>query len=159
MMSSLVNRTYAITPVVQGGVVSTTPPSSGSGSPTVNQQIIENDTLPSIIAPLALVSFRFDKFSRWAFKKTKCPTHCGLLASVGMGANLTSKSADLVAGPSVQLKSVLLTPVLDYGRENFLSGGLVPNQPLPNSPSSLPQHTEWTPHWGIAISYVIPMPQ
>ncbi len=154
LVSTLVNRTYAVSPVVSGGVISV-----ATGTTTIETQIAETDTAPSIIFPLAQVNFRLNKFSRSLFG-TRCSGHCGILVSAGMGPNLTTKSTDFIVGPSLQIKGVILTPVLDYGRENFLSGGLVPNQPLGTSPpSSLPTHTSWTPHAGFALTYVIPLPQ
>jgi hypothetical protein len=150
-VSSIKNKTYA--PV----------PAYSMGAPVLNNGVAEvtvGGTASdfSFIAPLGLLSFRLNSLSHWDWE-TKCPNSCALLLSAGVGANLTSKTAEFAAGPSFQIGGVLITPTVHWGRDTRLSDGFYVNEPLgTGAPSTLPTNTAWVTKMGIALTYAIPIP-
>jgi hypothetical protein len=124
----------------------------------VTTVVTRSDTSPSVVAPELLVSYRLPWISRFAWEN-KCRGGCSFLLSGGVGANLTSKSADFDSGFSFQIGSVLFTPTVHYGRENRLSNGVAVGQKLGASPPSpLPTNYQWVKKFGIAITYALPIP-
>ena len=70
----------------------------------------------SVIAPIALVSYRIGPISNFKWE-TRCPGSCSFLVSGGVGANLTAKDADFDVEGSFEWARVLFTPALHYGRD------------------------------------------
>ena len=148
LFSNLVYRTFSISPNIGSGQ----PP-----QPTGAYYIMEADQKPSIDVPIVFGSYAPPFLSRFDWE-AKCPNHCAFLISGGIGANLTSKSADFAVGPSFQIGNFLFTPSAVFGRKNVLLDGLASGQTLNPVPTSLPTGSEWTPAVGIALTYAIPTP-
>jgi hypothetical protein len=154
LLSGLPARSYAITQQIVNGAPVEDPKNPGK----YLTQITETDTSPSIVFPIVYGSWRIGKFSR-ADWENHCWNHCAFLLTGGIGANLTNKTADFAAGPSFQVGSVLLTPSAHFGRESVLTNGFYPNEPLgSNPPSALTTANKWTTHFGMGLTYVIPIP-
>jgi hypothetical protein len=109
--STLVNRTYANTPQVQNGA----PVLNSSGN--VVSVVTETDTRLTVLAPEVLASYQIPWFMG-------CSFGCSLSVSGGLGANLTSKTADFDTGLSLRLSDILLTPAVHFGREQRLINGI-----------------------------------
>ncbi len=115
LLSVLPNRTYANTPIIVNGV-----PVLDSGG-KVTTMVTETDTKPSVMTPLAMFNYELPGVFC-------CKGKFGVLLSAGLGANLSTKSADYMAGVSFRYREVLFTPALHYGRENFLTNGIAVGQ-------------------------------
>jgi len=95
-------------------------------------------------------------FSAW---ENKCPNGCSFLLTGGVGANLTSKTADFDTGISFQIGGVLITPTVHFGRDVRLSNGVTVGQELgPSPPNPLPTENHWVRKFGIGLSYTLPTP-
>ena len=149
--STLKSFTYANTPIIINGV-----PSVDSGGKTLTQ-VTSTSTSPAIITPMALVSYRVNALSR-AKREMSCRGSCAFLLSGGIGANLTSKSADFDTGVSFQIGSVMFTPSVHFGRESRLTNGVFVGEKLGSSPPALPTQNFWVRKFGFSITYVIPTP-
>jgi hypothetical protein len=151
--SNLKFHTYTAAPIIDANG---NPVLDGSGK--VTTIVTQQSQSPSVIAPLGLVSYRLTELSR-AKWENKCANGCSFLLSGGVGANLTSKSADFDIGPSFQLGGFLLTPAIHFGRDTRLSNGVQVGQKLGSSPpSTLPTVNSWVTKWAIALTYTIPIP-
>jgi hypothetical protein len=143
-LTSLANQTIANSPNFDNAGVLMTDTNGGTTHVTVTP------SYPSVVFPLFLTSFRVHTFQansgNWSF-----------LVSAGIGVNLSTKTADIVAGPSFQYRSVLFTPIFHYGREAELIDGVKVNDHLGPSPPDPPTANQWRPAVGLAISYVIPL--
>ena len=113
--------------------------------------VTENDTRPSVVTPLAMLSYEFTRHNYASGK-------FGMLASGGLGANLTTKSADYAVGISFRYRELLFSPLLHMGRETYLSNGVAVGQKLGSSPPALTTEQHFKPAAGFAISYRIPVP-
>jgi hypothetical protein len=150
--SNLKYHTFAATPIIVAGQ----PVLDSSGK--VTTQVTRTDTVPSVIAPVGLLSYRLTKFSRFNWEN-KCPGGCSFLLSGGVGANLTTKSADFDVGPSFQIGGVVITGAVHFGRDTRLTNGVAVGQQLGSSPpSSLPTTTAWVTKYAITFTYSIPIP-
>jgi hypothetical protein len=145
LFSTLANQTFAASPIIVNGVPSTD--SSGKYLTAVTVDSIR----PSIVFPAVFTSYRFITPS-W------CTAKCSVLVSGGVGANLTSKTTDFGFGPSLQVGSVLLTPLAHFGRQTQLINGVYIGEPLGVSPPALPTKSTWKTSFGFAISYRVPIP-
>ncbi len=143
LLSTLMNQSFANSPVIVNG----SPVLDSSGK--VITKVTMNATRPSIVFPLVMGNFRMPlQF---------CGGKCSVLLGGGIGANLSSKTADFAAGPSLQIYSVLLSPLLHYGRQVNLTNGVVVGQQLGTTPVTPPTNSIWKPAFGFAISYTIPL--
>jgi hypothetical protein len=149
--SNLKSFTYTNAPIIINGV-----PSVDSGGKTLTQ-VTSTSTSPSIITPLALVSYRLNALSRARWEMS-CRGSCAFLLSGGIGANLTSKSADFDTGVSFQIGSVMFTPSVHFGRESRLTNGVFVGERLGSSPPTLATQGFWVRKFGFSITYVIPTP-
>lgn len=149
--SNLKSFTYTNAPIIVNGV-----PSVDSGGKTLTK-VTPTSTSPSIITPLALVSYRLNALSRARWEMS-CRGSCAFLLSGGIGANLTSKSADFDTGVSFQIGSVMFTPSVHFGRESRLSNGVFVGEQLGSSPPALATQNVWVRKFGFSITYVIPTP-
>ncbi len=145
LLSTLPNRTYANSPIIINGL----PVLDNSGK--VTTEVTESDTRPSIVTPLALFNYEVTR-------KNYAGGKFGVLVSGGLGANLTTKSADYALGLSFRYREALFSPMLHYGRETFLSNGVTVGQKLGSSPPTLPTEQNFKPAFGLAITYRIPIP-
>jgi hypothetical protein len=145
LLSTLPNRVYANSPIIVNGVPST------DGSGKVLTIVTENDTRPSVVTPLALLNYEVTR-------SNYCKGRCGVSISGGLGANLTTKSADYAAGVSWRYRDLLFTPAFHYGRETVLSNGVNVGQKLGSSPPALPTQMLFRPNFGFAVTYRIPIP-
>ena len=145
LLSTMPNRTYANSPIIINGV----PVLDSSGK--VTTEVTESDTRPSVVTPLALFNYEFTR-------KNHVGGKFGVLVSGGLGANLTTKSADYAVGVSFRYREILFSPMLHLGRESFLSNGVTVGQKLGSSPPTLPSEQEFKPAFGLAITYRIPIP-
>jgi hypothetical protein len=143
--STLVNRSYANTPQVQ------------NGKPVLDQNgnvvsiVTETDTRLTVLAPEVLGTYQIPWY--W-----HCSFGCSLGVSGGLGANLTSKTADFDTGISLRLSDVLLTPAVHFGREQRLINGIYVGEQIgANAPSSLATQSKWVRKFGFVITYVIPL--
>jgi hypothetical protein len=123
LFSNLKFHTFTNAPIIVNGK----PVLDPTGK--VTTVVTRSDTSPTVVAPVLLVSYRFPWISRFAWEN-KCRGGCSFLLSGGVGANLTSKTADFDTGFSFQIGSVLFTPALHYGRDNRLSNGVAVGQQL-----------------------------
>lgn len=147
--SNLVYRTFNNTPLMQNGV-----PVVGSNGNALSV-VTESDTKLSVMAPEVLGSYLIPGLSKL---EVKCSFGCSLLVSGGIGANLTTKSADFDTGLSIRIANFLLTPAIHFGRESRLIDGITVGSQLgPSAPSTLPTETKWVRKFGIVFSYVIPL--
>jgi len=147
--SNLVYRTYASSPQIQNGV----PVLNSSGNAV--SLVTETDNKMSVMAPEVLVSYLIPGLQRL---DSACSFGCSLWLSGGVGANLTTKTADFDAGISLRLSDILLTPAVHFGRESRLSNGFTVGNSLgANAPSTLPTGTKWVRKFGFVLSYVIPL--
>jgi hypothetical protein len=150
--SNLTYHTFAATPIIVDGK----PVLDPSGK--VTTQVTRTDTVPSVIAPLGLLSYRLTPISRFNWEN-RCPGGCSFLLSGGVGANLTTKSADFDVGPSFQIGGVVITGAAHFGRDTRLTNGVAVGQQLGSSPpSSLPTTTAWVTKYAITFTYSIPIP-
>jgi hypothetical protein len=145
MLSTLKNQTFANAPIIVNGK----PVLDGSGKALT--QVVVNSTRPSVVFPLVLLSYRAHSFSK------HCGGNCSFLLSGGVGANLSSKTADFALGPSLQIGTVLISPIFHYGRQTQLTNGVKLGQQLGSSPPTLPANYFWAPAFGLSIGYVIPI--
>jgi hypothetical protein len=150
--SNLKFNTFTSAPVYANGAPVLNPDGS------VKTQIYGTATDFSVMAPIALVSWRINSMSNFRWE-TRCPGNCSFLVSGGVGANLTAKEADFDVGPSFEWAGVLFTPALHFGSDVRLANGLSVGQPLgSNPPSPLPTTTRWVRKGAIAVTYSIPLP-
>jgi hypothetical protein len=145
LLSTLPNRVYSNTPIVLNGV-----PVLDSGG-KVTTVVTENETRPSVVTPLAMLNYEFTQHN-YANGKF------GVLVSGGLGANLTTKTADYAVGFSLRFRELLFSPLLHLGRETYLSNGVAVGQKLGSSPPTLTTEQHFKPAVGFAISYRIPVP-
>ena len=145
MFSTLKNQTFANAPIIVNGQ----PTLDATGK--VLNQVVVNTTRPSVVFPLILLDYRVHSFSKG------CKGNCSFLLGGGVGANLSSKTADLAIGPSFQYGSVLVSPIFHYGRQTHLTNGVAVGQQLGTSPPTLPTNNFWTPAFGFSIGYIIPL--
>jgi hypothetical protein len=138
LISTLPSRTFANTANVTNGVL--------AGGNTVTEQ----DIRPSYVTPTAMFNWEPLAFGR--------SQGFGIDLTVGLGANLTTKSADYAAGISLRIKNVFLTPVVDFGREVELSNGVKVGDTSLGTLSTVPTEQHFKPNFGFAISYRIPTP-
>jgi hypothetical protein len=138
LISTLPSRTFANTANVTNGVL--------SGGNTVTEQ----DIRPSYVTPTAMFNWEPLALGR--------SQNFGLDLTAGLGANLTTKSADYAAGISLRIKNVFLTPVVDFGREVELSNGVKVGDPSLGTLSTVPTEQHFKPNFGFAISYRVPIP-
>src|SRR5712691_2026433 len=151
LFSNVVARSYTNAPLIVGGQ----PVRDSSGK--VLTVVTESDTSPSIVFPMVMGNYRIRRLSHAKWENTWCPNHCAFLISGGVGANLTSKTAEFAVGPSFQIGQVLLTPAAHFGRESILTSGVTVGSQLGSSPPSpLPTKNRWVARFGFAISYVLP---
>jgi hypothetical protein len=152
LLSTLPNRSYAISQLVINGAPVPDPTNPGKYLTYINQTVSH----PSVSLPMVLGSWRVRQLSDFSWQN-KCPNHCAILVSGGMGFNIIEKSADFAAGLSFQLGSVMFTPAAHFSRESLLIDGLYPNEILgSNPPSALQTQNAWTVHAGLAFTIVIP---
>jgi hypothetical protein len=154
LLSSLPNRSYAISQMVIDGAPVADPTNPGKYLTFINQTV----THPTISFPEVLGSWRIGALSNRNWE-TKCPNHCAFLVSGGIGLNISQKSADFSGGVSFQLGSVLFTPLANFSRESLLIDGLYPGEILgSNPPSALQTQNAWKVHYGLALTIVVPTP-
>jgi hypothetical protein len=147
--SNLVNRSYSVTPQFQNG----NPVLDPNGNAI--SMVTETDNRMSVMAPEVMGSYVIPVLRRFS---SKCSIGCSFLVSGGIGANLTTKTADFDTGVSLRLWDLLLTPAVHWGRETRLADGFTVGQPLgANAPSSLPTQTNWVKTFGFVFTYVIPL--
>jgi hypothetical protein len=152
LFSNLKYHTFSNAPIIVNGQ----PVLDPSGK--VTTVVTRSDTSPSVVAPQLLVSYRLPWISHFDWEN-KCRGGCSFLLSGGIGANLTSKSADFDSGFSFQIGSVLFTPTVHFGREDRLSNGVAVGQKLGASPPNpLPTNYQWVKKFGFAITYSLPIP-
>ena len=150
--SNLRFKTFTSSPVYANGMPVLNPDGSAK------TQVYGTATDFSVIAPLALVSYRINAISNFKWE-TRCPGSCSFLLSGGVGANLTAKEADFDVGPSFEIAGVLFTPALHFGSDIRLANGLYVGEPLgSNPPSPLPTTNKWVRKAAFLITYSIPIP-
>jgi len=150
--SNLTYHTYVNAPIIVNGV----PVVSSSGQ--TETIVTRLSTSPSFIAPEALISYNLIPHN-WTSSLMKCPNNCTFLLTGGVGANLTSKTADFDAGLSFQIGGALFTPAVHFGRDSRLTDGLKVGDKLGTSPPNpLPTENVWVRKFGFAITYTIPTP-
>jgi hypothetical protein len=151
-VSNLTYNTYTNAPIIVNGQ----PVLNSSGQTTT--VVTRTRTSPSFIAPEGLLSYNLIP-SKYTHLFNKCPNGCTILASGGVGANLTSKTADFDVGLSFQIGGVLLTPALHFGRDSRLTDGVEVGQMLGSSPPNpLPTTNVWVRKFALAVTYTIPTP-
>ena len=135
-----------------------------NGSPVLNPNgsvetlVHGSATNFSVMAPIALVSYRINSISNFKWE-TRCPGSCSFLLSGGVGANLTAKEADFDLGGSFEWAGVLFTPALHFGSDVRLAHGVYVGQNLgANAPSPLPTTNKWVRKGAFVITYSIPIP-
>jgi hypothetical protein len=151
--SNLKFNTYTAAPVIVNGQPILDP----SGKTTTF--VAANATEFSVVAPEALVSYRIGFLSHFLWETKHCPNNCSFLLSGGVGANLTTKTADFDVGPSFQVGGLLITPTVHLGRDTRLADGVTVGQMLGSSPpSSLPTTQSMVVKWGLLLTYSVPIP-
>jgi hypothetical protein len=149
LFSGLASRSFT-----NAGLFSNGNPVLDSGGKNLTV-VTQTDTLPAVVFPMVLGSFRIGAWSH-ANWENKCPNHCAILISGGVGANLTAKTTDFAVGPSFQIGEALFTPAAHFGRQTQLTDGVVVGAQLGSSPPTLPTKTAWVPAFGFAITYILP---
>jgi hypothetical protein len=145
LFSTLANQTFANSTIIVNGVPST------DGSGKYLTRVTVDSIKPSIVFPAVFGSYRLGT-------PPHCNGKCSVLVSGGVGANLTSKTTDFGGGISVQLGSILLTPLAHFGRQTELAGGVHVGDKLGSNPPTLPTQTNWKTSFGFGISYRLPIP-
>ncbi len=113
-------------------------------------------TRPTVVVPLVMANYRLGFLSHFPLEN-KCPNHCAILLSGGVGLNVPQKNAEFAAGPSFQIGSVIVTPAFHIGRYTDLTNGIGVGTILGiNPPSPLPTSSTWTTKFGIAVSWALP---
>ena len=143
-LTSLANQTIVNSPNFDSNGVLMTDSSGGTTHVTVTP------SYPSVLFPLFLTSFRIHTFQAYA-------GNWSFLVSAGIGVNLSTKTADIVAGPTFQYRSVQFSPIFHYGREAELINNVKVNDHLGPNPPDPPTSNQWRPAGGLAISYVLPL--
>lgn len=142
LFSNLVNRTFQATPIIANGQAKLD--ASGKGS----SQITTSITRPSVI-PVALAHYRLGEVAvgdrRVAF-----------LLTAGLGVSPYSSSADFAAGATLSYRTLMVSPLLHFGRDLRLTNGLVLGQELGSSPPALSTERYWVKKLGIAITLRLP---
>lgn len=152
LFSNLTFHTFTNAPIIVNGK-----PVLDSGGKVLTK-VTRSDTSPSVVAPTLFLSYRIPPLSRFSWEN-KCRNGCSFLLTGGVGANLTSKTADFDSGISFQIGSVVLTPTVHYGRDNRLSNGVSVGTELGSSPPNpLPTENHWVKKFGIALTYTLPTP-
>ncbi|SDF01859.1 hypothetical protein [Terriglobus roseus] len=147
--ANLVNRSYANTPQVNNGK----PVLDDKGNTVAI--VTETDTRLAVLAPEVLGSYLLP-LPRKAY--TLCSFGCSLLVSGGLGANLTSKTADFDTGISLRLSDFLLTPAIHFGREQRLINGVTVGEQIgAGAPSTLATQSKWVRKFGFVLTYNIPL--
>ncbi len=141
LLSSLANQTFANSLIYVNGVP----------DPNKLTEVTVDSIRPSVVFPAVFGSYRF-------YAPAKCKGKCAFLGTVGVGANLTSKTTDFGTGVSLQLGSILLTPLAHFGRQTELDHGVFVGERLGVSPPTLPTKTAWKAAFGFGISYRLPIP-
>jgi hypothetical protein len=150
--SNLTYHTYTNAPIIKNGQ----PVLDMSGKTLT--VVTQAGTSPSVIAPEAFVSYRLRKLSGFNWEN-RCRNGCSFLLTGGVGANLTSKTADFDTGVSFQIGGFLLTPTIHFCRDARLSNGVKIGDMLGSSPpSTLPTENAWVKKFGLALTYTIPTP-
>jgi hypothetical protein len=148
--SNLKSNIFSITPLLNSdGTVQKDP--NGNTLSTITQSGSDF----SLIAPLGMVHYRPDFVNKRGWR---CRGGCYLVLGAGLGANLSTKSADFDTGPGFQWGGVIFSPTVHFGRDTRLIQGFKVGQSLgANAPSALPTGTSWVTKWGFAITYSIPI--
>ena len=145
LFSSVVERTFQVSPVIVNGV----PKVDADDQPY--SVITESVTRPTVI-PAVLAHFRIaevainDGSQRLAF-----------LASVAAGVNPYSGSADFGAGLTFAYRGFVVSPMLHGARQLKLTQGLRVGQEFVGTPPTLTTERYWVGRFAVGISYRIPL--
>lgn len=152
MFSALKNQSFANAPLVVNGA-----PVPSTSDPTKNETFVQNTfTRPAVVVPMVMLNYRVRGLSDAGWEN-KCPGHCAVLLSGGVGLNVTQKDAEFGLGPSFQVGSVLFTVGAHIGRYTDLANGIGVGDHLGAlAPGTLATTGRWTAKWGFGISYVLP---
>jgi hypothetical protein len=147
LYGSTAYRNYSITSQFNSGVVNGT------------TQITKTLNVPAIDFPFVMGSYMSRSLSNHNWEN-RCPNHCAFLFSIGIGANLVAKTADIAGGPSFQIGGFLITPVVMGARQNHLLNSLYVGQTNSGitQTSGITSANHWVPGGGIALTYTIPTP-
>jgi hypothetical protein len=112
---------------------------------------VVQETLTYTVVPLALVNFVIRQGNL-----RKQPV--ALFGTIGTGYNPATSSVEFGVGPSFSWKSIMLSGLVDIGRDTQLAGGFTVGQALPasNPPKPLTV-TGWFAKPAIALSVRIPL--
>jgi len=144
LISTLPNRSFQNSPIIQNG--QPVLDAGGKGTTAVTQSI----TRPTVI-PLILAHYRLTES---APKGHRMAVHL----TGGTGINPYSTSADFAAGLSVAFNSVMISPLLHFGRDTRLTNGLAVGEKFGSGPPTLTSERFWTAKFAIGITYTLPIP-
>lgn len=124
----------------------------GPSGPTSTYCVVNSpSSSPQVLVPVVYVHYLL-------FGVQKSPFQIGFHLTGGAGLNVSpaNKSAAFLAGASLQLGSVMITPAVSFFEDQRLGGGYNIGQ-LYTSGGSLPTSIVWPRKFSIGISYVIPL--
>lgn len=125
---------------------------TGSGTSTPSTYCVVNSpsSSPQILAPAIYLHYLL-------FGAKKTPFQVGVHLTGGVGLNLfpVNKSAAFMAGASLQLGTVMITPAVTFFQDQRLAGGYTTQQ-IYTSAGALPTNIVWPKKFSIGITYVIP---
>jgi hypothetical protein len=143
LFSMVPNRSFQAAQIIQGGQ----PVRDSSGK--INTVLTETTTRPTVV-PFGLAHFRLKE---WVVGGRRVAA----LLTGGIGVNTNSSSADFAAGASVLYRSLVISPLFHFTRDQRLTNGLYAGEQLTSSPPALTTERYWVVKFGLAISYRIPI--
>jgi hypothetical protein len=124
---------------------------TSSGASTSTYCVVNSaSSSPQILAPAVYLHYLL-------FGSKRSPFQVGVHLAGGVGLDLTpaNKSAAFMAGASLQLGTVMITPAVTFFEDQRLAGGYTTQQ-LYTSSGTLPTNIVWPKKFSIGITYVIP---
>ena len=123
-----------------------------SSSPSTSTYCVVNSasSSPQILAPAVYLHYLL-------FGAKRSPFQVGVHLAGGVGLDLTpaNKSAAFMAGASLQLGTVMITPAVTFFEDQRLAGGYSTQQ-LYTTSGTVPTNIVWPKKFSIGITYVIP---
>lgn len=124
---------------------------TSSGTSTSTYCVVNSaSSSPQILAPAVYLHYLL-------FGAKRSPFQVGVHLAGGVGLDLTpaNKSAAFMAGASLQLGTVMITPAVTFFEDQRLAGGYTTQQ-LYTTSGTLPTNIVWPKKFSIGITYVIP---
>jgi hypothetical protein len=139
MFSTLKNHKFTNAAVINEGV----PLTDSNGKNLTN--VIDSVKRPAVLLPVVMLHYQVPAFP-------------ALMASAGAGLNLGTTTAEFVAGPSLKVFGVVISPLAHFGRESELTNGVTLGDKLGVNAPDPPTTSHWVTRFAVAFSYALPTP-